>query len=157
MAKRDELNDLAMQVAMLRQQNMTVKNIALFMGFPEIKIWRLLARSRKLFALMVDANDFKIRMGKNLSLFEAMERKALENLARVDPNSSVAVAYLNAARDAREKIKKAEQEYGLTEKVPQKVEFSGLPLKSDKVRDAAYTLLELAGQEGEKNAGPDNL
>jgi len=40
MGKRDELNELAMVAVELRRQNMTIPKIALFLGVPEIKVWR---------------------------------------------------------------------------------------------------------------------
>ncbi|TSA08290.1 MAG: hypothetical protein D4R73_08875, partial [Deltaproteobacteria bacterium] len=57
--------------------------------------------------LLADASDSKTRIGENLAAFEENERVALEKFAKANPNSTVAVAYLNAARDARKEIKAA--------------------------------------------------
>jgi hypothetical protein len=152
MGKRDELNELAMVAIELRRQNMTVAKIALFLAVPEIKIWRLLARARKLFSLLTKDSDSETNIGENLSAFVAMERKAMEKFAMMNPSSNAAIGYLNAAKDARKEIKKLMQESGLMKKVADKVEVSGLPIQHDPVRDALYTVLELAEEFKKKQA-----
>jgi hypothetical protein len=68
----------------------------------------------------------------------------MEKFAMVNPNSNAAIGYLNAAKAARKEIKKLLQESGLMKKVADKVEVTGFPLRHDPVRDALYTVLELA-------------
>jgi hypothetical protein len=73
-----------------------------------------------------------------------LERKAFENLARVSPNSNVAVGYLNAALSAREQITRLLQESGLMDKVAEKMEITGLPLDRPEVMAAAVNLVKLS-------------
>jgi len=153
MSKRDELNEKALLAASLRRKKMTVPDIARYLRTSERQVFRYLNRAQELYRLLAKTPDAERHLGETLTVFYEMEREALEKFASVNPSSSVAVAYLNAARDARKEIKKLLQEAGLMKKVADEVKITGLPLGNDKVRDAAYALLELAEQEGEKNAG----
>jgi predicted transcriptional regulator len=151
MAKRDELNEKALLAASLRRKKMTVPDIARYLSTSERQVFRYLNRAQQLYRLLAKTPDAEKHLGETLTVFYEMEREALAKFASVNPGSSVAVAYLNAARDARKEIKKLLQEAGLMKKVADEVKITGLPLGNDKVRDAAYALLELAEQEGEKN------
>ncbi|TSA08022.1 MAG: hypothetical protein D4R73_09200 [Deltaproteobacteria bacterium] len=109
-----ETNEKAMKAMSLYRQNMSTSQIGLYLGVKERNVRLLLARARKLWALIVDSSDSKTLIGESLAAFEEIERVALENFAKVDPNGNVAVGYLNVARGAREQIKKLQQESGLT-------------------------------------------
>jgi len=154
MGKVDEANEKAMLAMSLRRRNMAVANIALYLNVTERHAYSLLARARKLWGLLADASDSKTRIGENLSAFEEMERLALEKFAKSNPNSNVAVAYLNAARDARKEIKRLQQESGMMTKVPEQINLTpGINFEDDEVRAAYYQFLKIARAKGEKNLG----
>jgi hypothetical protein len=151
MAKRDELNEKALLAASLRRKKMTVPDIARYLSTSERQVFRYFNRAQDLYRLLAKTPDAQMHLGETLTVFYEMEREALSKFASVNPGSPVAVAYLNAAREARKEIKKLLQEAGLLKRVAEEVKITGLPLENDQVRDAAYALLELAEQEGEKN------
>jgi hypothetical protein len=91
------------------------------------------------------------RIGENLAAFEEMERVALEKFAKANPNSTIAVAYLNAARDARKEIKRLLQESGLMIKVAEELNITGIPMENPVVRKAIYGVLKLINETSEKN------
>jgi hypothetical protein len=153
MAKDHEVNEMAMRAMSLRRQNWTTLKIALYLGCHERYVRTLLARARKLWSLLADAGDSKTRIGENLAAFEENERMALEKFAKANPNSNVAVAYLNAARDARKEIKRLQQESGLMIKVAEEVKISGIPINIPVVRQAIYGVLKLINETSEKNDG----
>jgi len=88
----------------LRRQNMTVTQNCPVPEYYRAPCLQLAARARKLWGLLTEASDSKTRIGETLSALRRLERKALEKFAKVNPSSNVAVAYLNAARDARKKL-----------------------------------------------------
>jgi hypothetical protein len=90
----------------LRRRNRTISQIALYLDCQKRYVYTLLARAENLWSLLVDANDSKTRIGENLAAFEEIERMALERLAKANPNSTVAVVFLNAALGARKEIKR---------------------------------------------------
>lgn len=151
MGKVDEANEKAMLAMSLRRQNMTVAKIALYLNTNERHVYSLLARARKLWSLLADASDSKTRIGENLAAFEEMERVALEKFSKVNPSSNIAVAYLNAARDARKEIKRLQQEAGLMIKVAEEVKITGIPMEIPVVRQAIYGVLKLINETSEKN------
>jgi len=151
MGKADETNEKAMLAMSLRRQNLTCGQIALYLSVSERHVFTLLARARKLWGLIADASDSKTRIGENLAAFEENERLALENFAKVNPSSNVAVAYLNAARDARKEIKRLLQESGLMTKVAEEVKITGIPLEKEEVRQAVYEVLKLINATGKNN------
>jgi len=153
MGKVDEANEKAMLAMSLRRQNMTVAKIALYLNTNERHAYSLLARARKLWSLLADASDSKTRIGENLAAFEENERVALEKFAKVNPSSNVAVAYLNAARDARKEIKRLQQEAGLMIKVAEELKISGIPMDIPVIRQAIYGVLKLINETSEKNDG----
>ncbi|MCG2772004.1 MAG: hypothetical protein L6277_07950, partial [Desulfobacterales bacterium] len=77
----------------------------------------------------------------------------LENFAKVNPSSNIAVAYLNAARDARKEIKRLHQEAGLMIKVAEEVKITGIPMEIPVVRQAIYGVLKLINETSEKIDG----
>jgi len=147
----NEVNERAILAMSLRRRNMTVSQIALYLTTDERSVYRLLARARKLWGLIADASDSKTRIGENLAAFEEMERVALEKFAKANPNSTVAVAYLNAARDARKEIKRLLQESGLMIKVAEELNITGIPMENLVVRKAIYGVLKLINETSEKN------
>ena len=151
MSKREEANEKAMLAMSLRRQNMTVAKIALYLNTNERHVYSLLARARKLWCFLADASDSKTRIGNNLAAFEEIERVALEKFAKVNPSSNVAVAYLNAARDARKEIKRLQQEAGLMIKVAEELKISGIPMENAVVRHALYGVLKLINETSGKN------
>jgi len=151
MGKVDEANEKAMLAMSLRRQNMTVAKIALYLNTNERHAYSLLARARKLWSLLADASDSKTRIGENLAAFEENERVALEKFAKVNPSSNLAVAYLNAARDARKEIKRLQQEAGLMIKVAEELKISGIPMDIPVIRQAIYGVLKLINETSEKN------
>ena len=153
MGTLQEVNEKAMLAMSLRRQNMTQANIAVYLGCQERYVRTLLARARKLWGLLADASDSKTRIGENLAAFEENERVALENFAKVNPSSNVAVAYLNAARDAREKIKRLQQESGLMAKVPEEINITGIPMKEPAARALTRDYLKNLNALSEKNDG----
>ena len=153
MATDHEVNEMAMLAMSLRRQNMTQAKIALYLGCQERYVRILLARARKLWSLLADASDSKNLIGENLAAFEENERVALENFAKVNPSSNIAVAYLNAARDARKEIKRLHQEAGLMIKVAEEVKITGIPMEIPVVRQAIYGVLRLINETSEKIDG----
>jgi hypothetical protein len=151
MSKREEANEKAMLAMSLRRQNMTVAQIALYLNTNERHVYSLLARSRKLWRFLADASDSKTRIGENLVDFGEMERVALEKFAKANPNSSIAVAYLDSARDARKEIKRLHQGPGLMIKVAEELKISGIPMNIPVVRQALYGVLKLINETSEKN------
>jgi hypothetical protein len=147
----NEVNERAILAMSLRRRNMTVSQIALYLNTDERSVYRLLARARKLWGLLADTSDSKTRIGENLAAFEEMERVALEKFAKSNPNSTVAVAYLNAARDARKEIKRLLQESGLMIKVAEELNITGIPMENPVVRKAIYGVLKLINETSEKN------
>jgi hypothetical protein len=139
--------------ASLRRKKMSVPDIARYLSTSQRQVFRYLNRAQELYRWLAKTPDAEKHLGETLTVFYEMEREALAKFASVNPGSAVAVAYLNAARDARKEIKKLLQEAGLMKKVAEEVKITGLDLENDKVRDAAYALLELAEQEGDKNPG----
>jgi predicted transcriptional regulator len=152
MGKRDELNERALLAASLRRKKMTVPDIARYLCTSERQVFRYLNRAHHLYRLLAKASDGEKHLGETLTVFYENEQEALAKFAAVNPGSNVAVAYLNAARDARKEIKKLLQESGLIKKVAEKLEVTGLPLQHDPVRDAFYAVLELAEEFKKKQA-----
>ncbi|MDD5641848.1 MAG: hypothetical protein PHX53_09380 [Syntrophales bacterium] len=151
MGKRDEHNEKAMLAMSLRRQGMTIVQIARYFNETERNVYKLLARAKKLWALLVDASDSKTRIGENLNAFEEMERAALEKFAKCkNHESTVAVAYLNAARDARREIKRLQQEAGLMVKMAEEIKITGLPLALPEARLAALEFLKTINKLSEK-------
>ena len=151
MATEHEVNEKAMLAMSLRRRNRTISQIALYLDCKKRYVYTLLARAENLWSLLVDANDSKTRIGENLAAFEENERVALEKFAKVNPSSNVAVAYLNAARDARKEIKRLQQEAGLMIKVAEELKISGIPMDIPVVRQAIYGVLKLINETSEKN------
>jgi hypothetical protein len=151
MATDHEVNEKAMLAMSLRRQNMTIPKIALYLGCKERYVHTLLARARKLWSLLADAGDTKARIGENLAAFEENERLALEKFAKANPNSNVAVAYLNAARDARKEIKRLLQEAGLMTKVPEELNITNIPMEKAEARAATREYLKTINELSEKN------
>ena len=148
-----EVNEKAMLAMSLRRQNMTQANIAVYLGCQERYVRTLLARARKLWSLLADASDSKTRIGENLAAFEENERVALEKFAKVNPSSAVAVAYLNAARDARKEIKRLQQESGLMVKVAEEINITGIPMEKPAARALTRDYLKNINELSEKNDG----
>lgn len=151
MGKRDQLNEEAMRAVSLRRRNMTVAKIAIYLNTSERRVYLLLARARQLFRLLAKASDSDTHIGETLSVLMEMERIALEKFSLVNPNSSVAVAYLNAARDARKEIKRLLQEAGLMTKVAEEVKITGVPLGNEEIRNDVYDLLKKINEISENN------
>ena len=149
--KRDELNEEAMRAVSLRRRNMTVAKIAIYLSTSERRVYLLLARAKQLFRLLAKASDSDTHIGETLSVLMEMERIALEKFSLVNPNSSVAVAYLNAARDARKEIKRLLQEAGLMTKVAEEVKITGVPLGNEEIRNDVYDLLKKINEISENN------
>jgi DNA-binding CsgD family transcriptional regulator len=156
MAKRDELNDRAILVASLRRKKMSVANIALYLHVSERQVYHYLNRAQELYRILAKTRDSEKYLGERLQVFTEMEQEALAKFSLMDPKSSVALGYLNAARDASKEIKKLLLEAGLIQKMPEQIKGSGLPLGNDKVRAAAYDLLKLAREESKKKAETEN-
>ena len=102
---------------------------------------------------MPTPSDSKTRIGENLAAFEEMERMALEKFAKANPNSTVAVAYLNTALGARKEIKRLQQESGLMIKVAEEVKITNIPMQIPAVRQALYGVIKLINEASEKNDG----
>jgi len=154
MGKRDELNEQALLAASLRRQKMTISQIALYLGVPERKVFRLLIRAGNLYKLLAAASDSERNIGETLTVFEEMEREALQKFAKAPPNSTIAVAYLNAARDARKEIKKLLQEAGLMKRVPDQVNVGFVTkedLKDDEIRADSLALVKKVRERQEKS------
>jgi hypothetical protein len=101
MATEHEVNEKAMLAMSLRRRNRNISQIALYLNCKKRYVYTLLTRAEKLWSLLADANDSKTRIGENLAAFEEIERMALEKFAKANPNSTVAVGFLNAALAAR--------------------------------------------------------
>ena len=76
---------------------------------------------------------------------------ALEKFAKANPNSNVAVAYLNAARDARKEIKRLLQEAGLMTKVPEELNITNIPMEKAEARAATREYIKTINELSEKN------
>lgn len=157
MGRRDELNEQALLAASLRRQKMTIIQIALYLSVPERKVYRLLVRAGDLYKLLATESDSERNIGETLTVFEEMEREALRKFAKAPANSTIAVAYLNAARDARKEIKKLLQEAGLMKKVPDQVNVGLITpedLKDDEVRADSLALVKKVRERKEKSPEP---
>jgi len=135
-----------LQAAFLRRKKMTIADIARYMGTSERQVYRFLRRAEHLYRQLAKTPDFEKHLGETLTVFEEMEREALAKFASISPSSPVAVAYLNAARDARKEIKRLLQESGLMTKVAEEVKITGIPLEREEVRNAAYDLLKMINE-----------
>ena len=149
--KIETSNELALQAASLRRKKMTVAAIARFMVTSERQVNRHLRRAEHLYRQLAKTPDSEKHLGETLTVFLEMEREALSKFAFMNPAHPVAVAYLNAARDARKEIKKLLQEAGMIVKVPQQVYVTGLNLENDKVLDATLDLVKLDREERKNN------
>ena len=149
-----ERDDLALQVGTLRRQNVSVREMSLFLGIPQRRIFRLLVRFRELMRIVSRNVDGEFHLGETLSVFIDMERQAREKFERLDPDSNVAVGYLNTAMKARMEIKKLLQECGAMLKVPEVVE-EGIPFDDPEIRKD-YLLLRaraIARKRGKEAGG----
>ena len=153
MATEHEVNEKAMLAMSLRRRNRTISQIALYLDCKKRYVYTLLARAENLWSLLVDANDSKTRIGENLAAFEEMERMALEKFAKTNPNSTVAVGFLNAALGARKEIKRLQQESGLMIKVAEEVKITKIPMHVPAVRQALYGVIKLINETSKKNDG----
>lgn len=153
MATEHEVNEKAMLAMLLRRRNRTIAQIALYPDCQKRYVYTLLARAENLWSLLVDANDSKTRIGENLAAFEEIERMALERFAKANPNSTVAVGFLNAALAARKEIKRLQQESGLMIKVAEEVKITNIPMQIPAVRQALYGVIKLINETSEKNDG----
>ena len=153
MATEHEVNEKAMLAMSLRRRNRTISQIALYLNCKKRYVYTLLTRAEKLWSLLADSSDSKTRIGANLAAFEEMERMALEKFAKANPNSTVAVAYLNTALGARKEIKRLQQESGLMIKVAEEVKITNIPMQSPAVRQALYGVIKLINEVSEKNDG----
>ena len=153
MATEHEVNEKAMLAMSLRRRNRTISQIALYLDCKKRYVYTLLARAEKLWSLLADSSDSKTRIGENLAAFEEMERMALEKFAKTNPNSTVAVGFLNAALGARKEIKRLLQESGLMIKVAEEVKITNIPMHVPAVRQALYGVIKLINDASEKNDG----
>ena len=153
MATEHEVNEKAMLAMSLRRRNRTISQIALYLDCKKRYVYTLLSRAENLWSLLVDANDSKTRIGENLAAFEEIERMALEKFAKANPNSTVAVGFLNAALGARKEIKRLLQESGLMIKVAEEVKITNIPMHVPAVRQALYGVIKLINDASEKNDG----
>lgn len=153
MATEHEVNEKAMLAMSLRRRNRTISQIALYLDCQKRYVYTLLARADNLWSLLVDANDSKTRIGENLAAFEEIERMALERFAKANPNSTVAVGFLNAALGARKEIKRLHQESGLMIKIAEEVKITNIPMDIPAVRQALYGVIKLINETNEKNDG----
>src|SRR3989339_502451 len=153
MATEHEVNKKAMLAMSLRRRNRTISQIALYLDCQKRYVYTLLARAENLWSLLVDANDSKTRIGENLAAFEEIERIALEKFAKANPNSTVAVGFLNAALAARKEIKRLHQESGLMIKIAEEVKITNIPMDIPAVRQALYGVIKLINETSEKNDG----
>ena len=151
MATGHEVTEKALKAMKFRRQGWTILKIALYLDITESYAYKLLTRARKLWSLLADAGDSKTRIGENLAAFEEMERMALEKFAKANPNSTVAVAYLKAARDARKEIKRLYQEAGLMTKVPVEVNITNIPMEKAEARALTREYLKNINELSEKN------
>ena len=153
MATEHEVNEKAMLAMSLRRRNRTISQIALYLDCKKRYVYTLLARAENLWSLLVDANDSKTRIGENLAALEEIERMALEKFAKANPNSTVAVGFLNAALAARKEIKRLHQESGLMIKIAEEVKITNIPMHVPAVRQALYGVIKLINESSEKNDG----
>lgn len=154
MAKRQELNEEALLAASLRRKKMPIPEIARYLGVSVRKVFYLLNRAQELYRLLAKTSDAEKYLGERLQVFIEMEQEALSKFALMDPKSSVALGYLNAARDAAKEIKKLQQESGMITKVPEQIDLNqGINFEDDEVRAAYYLFLKIAKAKGEKNLG----
>ena len=151
MATGHEVTEKALKAMKFRRQGWTILKIALYLDITESYVYKLLARAEKLWSLLADSSDSKTRIGENLAAFEENERMALEKFAKANPNSNVAVAYLNAARDARKEIKRLLQEAGLMTKVPEELNITNIPMEKAEARAATREYLKTINELSEKN------
>jgi hypothetical protein len=70
---------------------------------------------------------------------------------RLATNPFVKVACMRNLIALKEKYIKFLQGAGLLDKVPEQLKITGLPLEDDKIREAAYALLEMVQEKIEKN------
>jgi hypothetical protein len=154
MSKRDDLNERALLTASLRRRKMAIADIARYLGTSERQVYRYLKRAEQLYRLLANNPDSEKLLGERLTVFLEMESEALAKFSTMDPKSSVALGYLNAARDASKQIKALLQESGMMVRVPDQMNITGIPpsvLKDDRIRADLYDLLGKIEKFLEKN------
>jgi predicted transcriptional regulator len=153
-AKREVVNDRALLAASLRRKKMTIADIARYLRVSERQVFYYLNRAQELYRLLVKTPDAEKYLGERLQVFIEMEQEALSKYALLDPKSTIALGYLNAARDASKEIKKLLQEAGMITKVPEQLDVTpGFNFANEKVRAAYYQFLKIAKAEGENILG----
>ena len=122
MARLPKRDQRALEALALRRQNMTVVEIAKYLGLAERGAYRALSRGKELMRLASENFDGAFHLGETLDALLITEKKALERFERVDQESSVGVGYLNAAMGARKEILRLLQDCGAVFKMPVVVE-----------------------------------
>jgi hypothetical protein len=156
MANRVELNERALMAASLRRKKMAIADIARYLSTPERQVYRYLKRAEELYRLLANDTDPEKYLGERLTVFLEMESEALAKFATLDPKSSVALGYLNAARDAAKQIKVLLQESGMMTKVAERLKVTGIPseaLENDEIRADIYSLLKINELLGKNRGG----
>jgi hypothetical protein len=89
-------------------------------------------------------------LGREIRSFEQAMRMEWRAY-RLATNPFVKVACMRNLIALKEKYIKFLQGAGLLDKVPEQLKITGLPLEDDKIREAAYALLEMVQEKIEKN------
>jgi hypothetical protein len=115
MATRKELDDLSCQVYDLRCQGIRPTKIALFLGIPQSKVYRLLEKVKQHHRWLADHLDAKNKIGQILDDLDKQSERARANALACRIGSSAAVWWERLHQDCLKEIKKIMHECGLLE------------------------------------------
>jgi hypothetical protein len=152
MGKREETDNLAMEVYSLTLQNMSKVQIAKYLGIDRKQVYRLIKRYKAILRWLADHIDGALHLGETLVGLKQLYRDALENIGKSDPGSAVAVGWARVALDALKEMKKLLQECGAVFKMPESVE-DGIPFDDPEIRRDYMELQARAWAKGKVLAG----
>jgi len=156
MGKREETDNLAMEVYSLTLQKMGKTEIARYLGIDRKQVYRLVKRYEAILRWLADHIDGALHLGETLVGLKQLYRDALENVGKADPGSAVAVGWARIALEALKEMKKLLQECGAVFKMPEAIE-DGISFDKPEIREK-YMLLRIeakAGGGGKEEAGDE--
>ena len=133
MGKREETDNLAMEVYSLTLQNMRKTEIAKYLGIDRKQVYRLINRYKAILRWLADHIDGALHLGETLVGLKQLYRDAIENVGKSEPGSAVAVGWARIALEALKEMKKLLQECGAVFKMPEAIE-DGIPFDDPVIR-----------------------
>lgn len=133
MGKREETDNLAMEVYALTLRNMKKVEIARYLGIDRKQVYRLISRYKAILRWLSEHIDGALYLGETLAGLKQLYSDALENIDKSEPGSTVAVGWAKIALEALKEMKKLLQECGAVFKMPETVE-EGIPFDDPEIR-----------------------